>query len=105
MVLYGLSVFLETPTQSRKGRVPYIVISFIIFALSAITAGIDCSVLFNRIFAATSGEHYIALWRGDARLQVKIVSNTLASVYVVIGDALLVSLQLTSREASTQRTF
>jgi hypothetical protein len=90
MVLYGLSVFLETPRPLRKGRTPYIVVSFVIFSLAAITAAIDCYVAFERIFASTSGEHYIELWREDLRGWRKILSNSLASVYVVIGDGLLV---------------
>ncbi|EAU87221.2 hypothetical protein CC1G_10500 [Coprinopsis cinerea okayama7 len=89
MVLYGLSVFLETPRPLRKGRTPYIVVSFVIFSLAAITAAIDCYVAFERIFASTSGEHYIELWREDLRGWRKILSNSLASVYVVIGDGLL----------------
>ncbi|KAJ2936551.1 hypothetical protein H1R20_g550, partial [Candolleomyces eurysporus] len=69
MSLYGLSVFLETPKHLRQGRRKYIVLSFLITILAALTGALDIAWMFQVIFKTTSGseffnvaEEYIGTW-------------------------------------------
>ena len=91
MALYGLSVFLETPGPQRKGRKRYIIASFLITVLSALSASLDMANYFQVLFAATSPTHWrklmvISFMEGWKRL----VGNTAFAFVIMIGDALLV---------------
>ena len=90
MCLYGLSVYLETPPALRKGRVPYIIISFLIFILSGVPAVLDCAWVFRVMFEATSGEDYLRLFSFYGDLPLRFTSEVMFTVVVFIGDGLLV---------------
>ncbi|EAU87216.2 hypothetical protein CC1G_10495 [Coprinopsis cinerea okayama7 len=66
MVVYGLSAFLATTKARRKGRLPYILISFVILVLSAIPTFLNVWSEFNLIYNSGPGESYYnaieALW-------------------------------------------
>ncbi|RXW13604.1 hypothetical protein EST38_g12252 [Candolleomyces aberdarensis] len=91
MAIYGLSVFLETPKHFRKGRLPYIVVSFIITILTALSASLDGVWIFQHLFQATSGESfYDALLADDDSSWGRVLSLVAFTVVIFIGDALLV---------------
>ncbi|KAG2004157.1 hypothetical protein CC2G_002747 [Coprinopsis cinerea AmutBmut pab1-1] len=50
MAIYGLTVYLDTPLEAKKGRLPYIIISFIIFILSAIDMALNHYLEFRKLF-------------------------------------------------------
>jgi hypothetical protein len=62
MVLYELSVFLETPAPQRKGRHGYIAASLLITALSALTGSLDMVNDFQTLFESTSPLHWRQLF-------------------------------------------
>jgi hypothetical protein len=92
MSIYGLSVFLETPKQERKGRVFYIITSFTITALSALCTALDASRTFIYLLEADSGVAYIKL-RLIAMIDrhiLTLMSSVSLRCLVLIGDALMV---------------
>jgi hypothetical protein len=91
MALYGLSVFLETSIVQRKGRKRYIVASFVITALSALTASLDMAHYFQIIFKSTSPGHWIELMAENFNEDLKrLLSDAGIGLAIMIGDALLV---------------
>ena len=91
MALYGLSVFVETPEQLRKGRKRYIATSFVITCLSALTAALDMSGYFQVLFGSTSPFHWQKLMQISHSNWSTLFGDTALSLLVWIGDALLVS--------------
>ena len=91
MALYGLSVFLETPKELRKGRTPYIVISFLISVLSALTASLDVVWIFDQLFGATSGIGFFQNLMTNAESWERFLSSAAMAVVIFVGDLLLVS--------------
>jgi hypothetical protein len=61
MALYGLSVFLETSGPQRKGRKRYIVVSFVITTLRALSGSLDMATYFQALFKSTSPTHMLEL--------------------------------------------
>lgn len=94
MAIYGLSVFLETPKPERKGRVLYIVLSFIIMTLSAFCTALNTALIYHNLLEARSGIGFILVVQRDmaSGLPLLILSNCSLRFLVMIGDALMVSL-------------
>ncbi|KAJ2921770.1 hypothetical protein H1R20_g15322, partial [Candolleomyces eurysporus] len=90
MAVYGLSVFMETPQHLRKGRRRYIIISFLITTLRALTGSLDMAWHFQQLFAATSTIEYYQLMMKNWRVWYRILSDVSMNVVVLIGEALLV---------------
>jgi hypothetical protein len=91
MALYGLSVFWETPETQRKGRKRYIVVSFLITVLRALSASLDMEHYFQILFMSTSPRHWRDLMVANYSVVKRLVSNTCGiGLVTVIGDALLV---------------
>jgi hypothetical protein len=90
MALYGLSVFLETPKPLRKGRKRYIAASFILTALSAMTASVNMAEYFQILFKATSPSHWSRLLLAQSESPISFVSDTGMGLVIMTGDALLV---------------
>ncbi|TFK18471.1 hypothetical protein FA15DRAFT_627866 [Coprinopsis marcescibilis] len=89
MCLYGLSVYLETPPSLRKGRMPYIIISFLILILSGVPAALDCAWVFRVMFEASSPTEYLRLFSFYGDLPLRFTSEVMFTVVVFVGDALL----------------
>ncbi|KAJ2924786.1 hypothetical protein H1R20_g12306, partial [Candolleomyces eurysporus] len=90
MAVYGLSVFMETPQHLRKGRRRYIIISFLITTLRALTGSLDMAWHFQQLFTATSTIEYYQLMMKNWRVWYRILSDVSMNVVVLIGEALLV---------------
>ena len=90
MALYGLSVFMETPESLRKGRKRYIITSFVITALSALTASLDMAQYFHLLFKSTSPNHWKTLWDAAIQSWDHWTSSTALGCVMMIGDVLLV---------------
>ncbi|KAG2005483.1 hypothetical protein CC2G_001885 [Coprinopsis cinerea AmutBmut pab1-1] len=89
MCLYGLSVFLETPKDLRSGRIPYIVVSFAIFVLSALTAVVDMYNIFRCLFEATSPRDFYLVWDKYADSYLRVLTLTSLSVFTWVADGLM----------------
>ncbi|KAJ2923594.1 hypothetical protein H1R20_g13500, partial [Candolleomyces eurysporus] len=91
MALYGLSVYLETPEPQRKGRKRYIVVSFVITALSALPASLDMAHYFQLLFKSTSPGHWLELMKANFNDDWKyLLGDAGGGLLILIGDALLV---------------
>ncbi|EAU83970.2 hypothetical protein CC1G_09852 [Coprinopsis cinerea okayama7 len=88
--IYSLVVFLETPNSERKGRGPYIVMSFVILVISAIPVALDSSLLFRQLREATSGRRFITILGQDISSWEVTVSTSLLPAYILVADGLLV---------------
>lgn len=91
MALYGLAAFFETSKIQRKGRALYIVISFLITTLSALSASLDCFWIFRCLFEATSAMGFYDTTDKYARSWERLASVACFTVVIFIGDGLLVS--------------
>ena len=91
MALYGLAAFFETSKIQRKGRALYIVISFLITVLSALSASLDCFWIFRCLFEATSAMGFYDTTDKYARSWERLASVACFTVVIFIGDGLLVS--------------
>jgi hypothetical protein len=89
MALYGLSVFLETPKELRKGRRSYIALSFVLTILSALASSLDIAWFFNQVFGASSGIGFFE--NVNTRSWERIASTEVWAVVIFLGDFLLVS--------------
>ncbi|KAJ2921997.1 hypothetical protein H1R20_g15096, partial [Candolleomyces eurysporus] len=90
MMLYGLSVFLETPELLKKGRKRYIAVSFVITTLSALTASLDMADYFQTLFKSTSLGHWQELFDGSSKEWRYLASSAGLGLIIMTGDALLV---------------
>jgi hypothetical protein len=93
MVLYGLSVFLVTPKDQRKGRVRFIIISWIILLTSGVDTMID--IWQNSRILLTGGPTGVSYLRAIPaqflRSQVtSITGDALICVAIITGDVLMV---------------
>jgi ABC-type sugar transport system permease subunit len=89
MALYGLSVFLETPKELRKGRRSYIVLSFTLTILSALASSLDIAWFFNQVFGASSA---IGFFENMGIMSWDRIASTEAwGAVIFLGDFLLVS--------------
>lgn len=95
MAIYGLSVFLDTPQQERKGRAFYIAVSFLITALSALCTILDAARTFSCLLEANSSIEYLRLRQLQSAMitgqSLTVLSNCSLRFLVFIGDALMVS--------------
>ncbi|TFK23468.1 hypothetical protein FA15DRAFT_594150 [Coprinopsis marcescibilis] len=89
MCLYGLSAFLDSPRESRKGRIPYVIASFLIFATYCLAATLDLYGIFGTLLRVSSGVDVllnIAESQPDFR---KYFVLSCFTVLLLIGDGLL----------------
>lgn len=90
MAVYGLSVFLETPKDLRRGRARYIVIAFILFALDGLAAALDSFEIFKCLFEATSAIGYLDMVDQNMRSWQRYLSVVCVALSLAVGDFLLV---------------
>ncbi|EAU86356.2 hypothetical protein CC1G_05350 [Coprinopsis cinerea okayama7 len=92
MALYGLSIFLETPLQQRKGRRRYIIISFILTFLAALSNSLDVAAYFHVLWDTTSPMEFVKLMALSQRESewMHLASIVAIAGQLLIGDALLV---------------
>ncbi|KAJ2936648.1 hypothetical protein H1R20_g467, partial [Candolleomyces eurysporus] len=88
--IYGLSVYLETPKNLRKGKTRYIALSLLITALTVFSTSLDSAWMFGALFADNSGNGFRQSMTRDARSWKRFTSLGLSMATVVLGDALLV---------------
>ncbi|RXW23251.1 hypothetical protein EST38_g2605 [Candolleomyces aberdarensis] len=88
--IYGLSVYLETPKNHRKGRTRYIALSLIITALTVLSTLLESAWLFGVLFTDNSGNGFSESMKRNGRSWERFTSPGLSMATVVLGDALLV---------------
>jgi hypothetical protein len=93
MCFYGLSVFLHTPKQHRKGRARFTIISFMIWILYTFMTGLEVSTDFEVLFNSEgNGISYLnwqaALWSN--RLWWLGLHDLSLYLYIALGDGLMV---------------
>ncbi|KAH6912347.1 hypothetical protein BKA70DRAFT_1184942 [Coprinopsis sp. MPI-PUGE-AT-0042] len=92
MVIYGLSVFLSTPKEQRKGRLRFIVISWVILVTFSVDTLLDISTVFRILFTGgPTGISYLEadelVWQADKKLGV--IGDSFLTVAVTLGDILM----------------
>ncbi|RXW16363.1 hypothetical protein EST38_g9491 [Candolleomyces aberdarensis] len=90
MAIYGLSVFLETRPDLRKGRHRYVVISFFITFLVTFAGSLDAVWAFKLLFESTSSSDFIFLMEKYFLSWERWGSTCSLTLMVFIGDVLLV---------------
>ncbi|TFK18009.1 hypothetical protein FA15DRAFT_628371 [Coprinopsis marcescibilis] len=86
--LYGAAVFLETPREGRKGRLPYIVLSLMIFLSSTVSAALDGFATLDSVRSYGQSEElleapenvFFEIRQGPAALQL---------IWIALGDGVL----------------
>ncbi|KAH6912356.1 hypothetical protein BKA70DRAFT_1398279 [Coprinopsis sp. MPI-PUGE-AT-0042] len=92
MVVYGLSVFLGTPRDQRKGRLRFIIISWIILLASGSDVMIDLWDISSILLAGgPSGISYLKAISAQYMIgqKVTIASDALLCVAIAVGDMLM----------------
>ena len=90
MAIYGLSVYLDTSKDQRKGRGPFIVISFLITGLTALAGCLEASWAFRILFDTPYDEAFYGVRDQYLHTWIKFMSMSAISIGVFIGDGLLV---------------
>lgn len=90
MALYGLSVFLETRHDLRRGRRVYVIISFSITFFVAFSNSLDALWAFKILFESTSPGDYFRVAAKNIFNWEKWASTCSMVLLVFIGDSLLV---------------
>jgi hypothetical protein len=91
MAIYGLSVFLETRRDLRRGRHVYILISFAITFLYAFGSSLDAFWAFKLLFDSTSPRDYFRVVDKNIASWERWASSCSVTASMFIGDSLLVS--------------
>ncbi|EAU87090.2 hypothetical protein CC1G_05779 [Coprinopsis cinerea okayama7 len=89
MCLYGLSVFLETPHELRKGRIPYVVVSFAILTLSGLAAVRSGFMTFKFLYDSAGPGDIFRLINELESAWHRIAAVVLIDAYIWLGDGLL----------------
>ncbi|KAH6907433.1 hypothetical protein BKA70DRAFT_356299 [Coprinopsis sp. MPI-PUGE-AT-0042] len=92
MVLYGVSVFLGTPKDARKGRLRFIIISCIILVTSSIDSIFDMWRTFRVLFAGgLAGGAYSTAYREDwiSYSHVIVAGDSMLAIAIAVGDILM----------------
>ncbi|EFI26821.1 hypothetical protein CC1G_15744 [Coprinopsis cinerea okayama7 len=100
---YGLSRFLQTRPEKRKGRLPYILLSFAILALSATSVGISLWLGFRDLYYSAPGVDYVRIRQRLHDVEMGIASMASMYGYVVLGDGLLEKALGSVRENSARK--
>ena len=95
MCLYGLTLFLETPASQRRGRVLYVVVSFIILTLNIMTTAPNNYTNYQNLYNAVPGSPErtrVAMDTYGGRGTPEYVVARISSTFIAfVGDGLLVS--------------
>ncbi|KAH6907429.1 hypothetical protein BKA70DRAFT_1282973 [Coprinopsis sp. MPI-PUGE-AT-0042] len=95
MVVHGVSLFLESPKEHRKGRGKFILASIAIIATSALSSFFDGWKAFRLLYnGGPTGNDYMNAWRKDheriqSSIATGIVGDTMLVTNIALGDALL----------------
>ncbi|KAH6902143.1 hypothetical protein BKA70DRAFT_1157439 [Coprinopsis sp. MPI-PUGE-AT-0042] len=94
MVLYGLSAFLGTPKAERKGRLRFIIISWIILLTSSVDTIIDLSAAYRVLYSGgPTGKSYMEVLIKEANESpgavTGIASDAMLLVCIAVGDVLM----------------
>jgi len=93
MCLYALSVLLEAPTDTRRRRRPYLIVSFIVFSLFASSTALDAFYVQDIQFEAKAGSDIInsMILNEEPRHWARRASSLAMLGFVVASDGVLVS--------------
>ncbi|EAU87084.1 hypothetical protein CC1G_05773 [Coprinopsis cinerea okayama7 len=89
MTIFGLFLYLQSTTEQRRGRLPYIVVSFAILFISSFSAGLDALVTFRSLYTSAGPQDYIRIITILENGWHRVASTFCANAYVLIGDAVL----------------
>jgi hypothetical protein len=93
MCLYNLSLYFETPKEKRRGRLPYILASFVIFVLFSIATSVDALFVHDvyETAALTSTPNILVVYRGMVVGWNRWLSGLSVVAFIAVGDGVLVS--------------
>ncbi|TFK18874.1 hypothetical protein FA15DRAFT_760394 [Coprinopsis marcescibilis] len=89
MCIYGLACYLESPRTMRRGKPPYIIVSFVILGLFSLTAAMDAYTNFRSLFEATTGREFYILTQEFEREWFRILSIFSLMFSLFTSDGLL----------------
>jgi hypothetical protein len=89
MSFYGLYLFLESPKEARKGRLPYVLVSFAILGCSLISSTMDASTTFKLLYQHPSAEprSLLQILGEIEHGPVRITSEVFFALMILAGDA------------------
>lgn len=90
MCSYIVLSYLESSKSERRGRLPYIIASVLIFVLFALMASLDSFFVFDIAFEATSGFAFNTLFYFNDLGWARKTSVWAMTFYVAIADSVLV---------------
>ncbi|KAF6753814.1 hypothetical protein DFP72DRAFT_813768 [Ephemerocybe angulata] len=90
MCCYGLSVYLETPREKRTGRLPAILVSFLIFFFYSVTTALDTVYMHDTFQRAIDGPQSILSAHADVGVNwTRFLSPMCVVMFMALGDAVL----------------
>ncbi|KAH6901762.1 hypothetical protein BKA70DRAFT_1023770, partial [Coprinopsis sp. MPI-PUGE-AT-0042] len=91
MVVYGLSIFLETPKEHRKGRAKFLWISFLICAVFSADASRGAWGTYERLYSSMpDGRDYLRQSNRVIELPwYSCLTTILIDLYIALGDCLM----------------
>ncbi|TFK22954.1 hypothetical protein FA15DRAFT_621637, partial [Coprinopsis marcescibilis] len=92
MCIYGSSRILESSRETRRGRIPYTVASWVIFVLFTLAAAIKVSQEYKILLQVSNGIDFLALGleqEDQRRAPLEYVVMTCNLLVFLIGDGLL----------------
>lgn len=88
ITLHVLRAFLDTPLEHRKGRLPYIIVSFVMCSFHIVISSMDAAALHTRLFNSKGiGLGILLHYHSPARKATSFVQAvvTVASIFLVDG--------------------
>ncbi|KAG2003801.1 hypothetical protein CC2G_004375 [Coprinopsis cinerea AmutBmut pab1-1] len=90
MFTYGLLAYLKTPQGVRKGRLPYIILSFVLLVLPLAVTCLDLRDEFRPIYQGELGMEYYQEKMLEERTWSPVVCQGLFYLILALGDGILV---------------
>ena len=90
MCIYTLYVLFDSPPEIRKGRIPYIVVSFLIFGFFSIATSLETVNIVGILLASAAGTDAIAIWNSQTDTWLGVLEEVSATLTIALGDGLLV---------------
>ncbi|KAH6911545.1 hypothetical protein BKA70DRAFT_859525 [Coprinopsis sp. MPI-PUGE-AT-0042] len=94
MALYGLSAYMATPIDIRKGRLPFVVISWVLLVTSAIDTFTGVAASFRVLYTGgptgqswSTAYNNVYVWDEDQK--ARIAGNVMLCMTIAVGDVVM----------------
>ncbi|TFK30160.1 hypothetical protein FA15DRAFT_690794 [Coprinopsis marcescibilis] len=89
MCIYSLYVLIDSPPEIRKGRIPYIVVSFLIFVLYSLAVSLETVNIVGILLASAAGTDAIEIWNSQMNTWLGVLEEVCVTLLIALGDGLL----------------